>query len=181
MLLKSENPIPLFDQSVAKQVGLDLLNMRTCFSISLTITALDSSKSWLSVSSQWNGVPGLSNRRNGSMRSVIANAYDTRLMSPNQECMSVRLAGVGKLWMALRYFLHGHTLSGVISNPENSAVSALSTNLSGFKMMPWSPQRSNQLTAWVKLSLRLSDQSRVLSTHLVLLGTWEKISSNLIP
>ena len=59
---KSQNPIPLFDQSVARQVGLDLSNMWTPFSISLTITALDSSKSWLSVSSQWSGVPGLSNR-----------------------------------------------------------------------------------------------------------------------
>ena len=48
-------------------------------------------------------------------------------MSPNQERMSVRLAGVGKLRMALRNFRHGHTLSGVISNPANSAVSALST------------------------------------------------------
>ena len=37
----------------------------------------------------------------------------------------------------------------------NSEVSALSTNLSGLRMMPYRLQRSNQLTAWVKLSLRL--------------------------
>ena len=109
---KSQNSIPLFDQSVAKQVGLDLSNMLTPFSISLTITAMDSSKSWLSVSSQWNGVPGLSNWRNSSMRSVIVKAYDTWLMNSNQERMSVRLAGVGKLQMASRCFLHGCTLSG---------------------------------------------------------------------
>ena len=94
--------------------------------------------------------------------------------------MSVRLTGVEKLWMASRYFLHGHTLSGMISNPANSAVSALSTNLSGLRMMPWCLQRSIQLTAWVKLSLRLSDQSRVSLMHLVLLGTWKAISSNLV-
>ena len=87
------------------------------------------------------------------MWSVIAKVCDTLLMSPNQERMSVRLAGVGKLRMMLRYFLHRRTLSGVISNPANSAVSAPSTNLSGLRMMPWCPQRSNQSTAWVKLSL----------------------------
>ena len=101
-------------------------------------------------------------------------------MSPNQERMSVRLTGVGKLRMALRNFRHGCTLSGVISNPANSTVSAPSTNLSGLKMMPWRPQRSSLSTAWVKLSLRLSDQSRVSSTHLVLFSTWEAVSSNLI-
>ena len=154
--------------------------MRTPFLISLTITALDSLKSWLSVSSQWNGVPGLSNWWEGSMRSVIAKTYDAWLMSPNQERMSIRLAGVGKLRMALRYFLHGRTLSGVISNPANSAVSAPSTNLSGLRMMPWRLQRSNQSISWVKLSLRLSDQIRVSLMHLVLLGTWETISSNLL-
>ena len=132
------------------------------------------------MSSQWNGIPGLSNWQNGSVWSVIVYAYDTWLMSPNQKHMSVRLACVGKLWMASRYFLHGCTLFGVISNPVNSAVSAPSTNLSGLRMMPWCPQRSNQSNAWVKLSLRLSDQSRVSLMHLVLLGTWEMISSNLL-
>ena len=165
---------------MAKQVGLDLPNMRTPFLISRTLTALDSLKSWLSVSSQRNGVPGLSNWWDGSTQSVIAKTYDAWLMSPNKECMSIRLAGVGKLRMASRYFLHGCTLSGVISNPANSAVSAPSTNLSGLRIMPWHLQRSNQSTPWVKLSLRLSDQSRVSSTHLVLLGTCETISSNLL-
>ena len=147
---------------MAKEVDLDLSKMRTPFSISLAITALDSSKSWLSVSSQWNGVPGLSNWWNGSMQSVIALAYDTWLMNPNQERMSVRLAGVGKLRMASRNFRHGHTLSGVISNPANSIVSVPSTNLSRLRMMPWHLQRSSQSTVWMKLSLRLSDQRRVL-------------------
>ena len=94
--------------------------------------------------------------------------------------MSVRLAGVGKLRMASRNFRHGNTLSGVISNPANSTVSAPSTNLSRLRMMPWRLQRSSQSTAWMKRSLRLSDQSRVSSTHLVLFGTWETISSNLL-
>ena len=81
------------------------------------------------------------------MQSVTGKAYDTWLMKPNQECMSIRLDGVGKLQMALRYFLHERTLSGVISCPTISAVSALNTNLSEWRMMPWRAQRSNQLTA----------------------------------
>ena len=114
------------------------------------------------------------------MWSVTVKAYDTWLMKLNQEHMTVSLAGVGKLRMVSRYLLHGHTLSGVISNPVNSAVSGPNTNLSGCRMMPWHPQRSNQSTAWVKLSLRLSDQSRVSSMHLILLGTWKTISQNLL-
>ena len=68
---------------------------------------------------------------------------------------------------------------GDFKSCELSSVSS-KHNLSRLRMMLWRPQRSNQSTAWVKLSLRLSDQSRVLSTHLVLLGTWETISSNLL-
>ena len=154
--------------------------MRTPSSISLMIADLDSSKSWLSSSFQRNGVPGLSDSRNGSMRSVAANAYDTWLMRPNQERMSVMLLGVGKWRIALRYFWHGFTLSLVISNPANSTVSAAKTNLSGLRVMPCRPQRSSQLTACLKLALISSAHNKVSSIHLVLLGTWETISSNLL-
>ena len=98
--------MPVLDQSVARQVGLDLSNMRTPSSISLMIANFDSSNSWLSLSFQMNGVPGLSDSRNGSIRSVAAKAYDTWLIRPNQERMSVMLLGVGKWRIASRYFLH---------------------------------------------------------------------------
>ena len=80
------------------------------------------------------------------MRSVAAKAYDTWLIRPNLERMSVMLLGVGKWRMASRYFLHGRTLSPVISNPANSTVSAAKTNLVGFSVMPCLPQMSSQLT-----------------------------------
>ena len=70
------------------------------------------------------------------MRSVAAKAYETWLMSPNQEWTSVMLAGVGKLQIASRCFLHGRTFLGVISNPANSTVSAQKTNLSGLSIIP---------------------------------------------
>ena len=70
----NQKPIPLLDQSVARQVGFDLSKMRTPSSISLMITDLDSSKSWLSSSVHLKGVPGWSNWRNGSMRSLAVKA-----------------------------------------------------------------------------------------------------------
>ena len=152
----SQNPVPLFDQSVARQVGLDLSKMRTPSSISLMITDLDSLKSWLSSAVHWKGVPGWRSWQNGSMPSVAAKAYETWLISPNYEQTSVMLAGVGKSRMALRYFLHGRTLLGVISNPANSTLSALNTNLSGLRIIPLCLQRSSQSTAWKKLLLRSS-------------------------
>ena len=139
----SQKPIPFLDQSVARHVGLDLSNMRTPSSISLMMAALDSLKRLLRVSSQLNGMPGFSSSRNGSMRSAIANAYETWFTSPNQERMSVVFVGVGKFRMASRYLLLGRTLSGVISKPVNSTVSDPKTNLSGFSVMPWRPQRSS--------------------------------------
>ena len=142
--------MPCFDQSVARQVGLNLSKMRTPSSISLMMTSLDSldSLNILSrVSSQWNGVPGFNSSRNGNIRSAVAKAYEIWLTRPNQERMSVMLAGVGKLRMASRYFLQGRTLLGVISKPVNSTVSAPKTNLSGLRVIPWWPQRSSQVTA----------------------------------
>lgn len=56
--------------------------------------------------------------QNGILCLVQANAYDNWLMSSNQE--SVMLAGIGKWWMASRYFLHGLAFWGVILNPANS-------------------------------------------------------------
>ena len=70
----SQNPIPDFDQSVARQVGLDLSNMRTPSSISLMIMSFESSKRRFMSLVQVNGVLGFSSWRNGSMRVVDANA-----------------------------------------------------------------------------------------------------------
>ena len=53
----------------------------------------------------------------------MLNEYDTRLAKPNQDLMSVRMRGVGKLAMALMYFLHGRKVSLVISKPANSTSS----------------------------------------------------------
>ena len=172
--------MPVLDQSVARQVGLDLSKMRTPSSISSIITDLDSSNSSLSSLSHLKGVPRLSNWRKGSMRSVAAKAYDTWFMSLNQERTSVMFVGVGKLRIASRYFLHGRTLLEVISKPANSTVSAPNTNLSGLRMMPLWPQMSSHSTAWKKLSGRLSAQRSVPSMHLALLRMWETISSNLL-
>ena len=96
--------MPFFDQSVARQVGLGLSKMRTPSSISLMITDLDSLKIWFSLSVHLKGVPGWRSWWNGSMRLVAAKAYKTWLISPNHEWMSVMLAGVGKWWIASRYF-----------------------------------------------------------------------------
>ena len=69
--------MPFLDQSVARQVGLDLPNMRMPSSISSMITDLDSSNRLFRSLSQTKGAPGFSNWRNGSMSSVAAKAYDT--------------------------------------------------------------------------------------------------------
>jgi len=50
----------------------------------------------------------------------MLNAYDTWLTRPNHDLTSVKLRGVGKSDMALRYFLHGRTVLLVISKPINS-------------------------------------------------------------
>ena len=99
----SQKPMPCFDQSVARQVGLDLSKMWTPSSM----TSLDSCYMLLRVSSQWNGMPGFNSSQIGSIRSAVVNAYETWLTRPNQEQMSVVLAGVGKWRIASRYFLQG--------------------------------------------------------------------------
>ena len=128
--------MPVLDQSVARQVGLDFTKMCTPSLISSIITGLDSSDSSLSSLSHLKGVPGLSDCQKGSMRSVTAEAYDTWFMSPNQEHTSVMFVGVWKSHIASRYLLHGRMLVQVISKLANSAVSASNTNLSGLRMMP---------------------------------------------
>ena len=62
--------------------------------------------------------------------SAMLNAYDTWFTKPNQDITSVRLSGVGKSAMALMYFLHGRTMSLVISKPANSNSSLANLNLS---------------------------------------------------
>ena len=136
---KSQNPMPVLDQSVARQVGLDFSKMRTPSSISSIITDFNSSNSCSSLSSlsHLKGVPGLSDCQKGNMCSVAAKAYDTWFMSPNQERTSVMFVGVGKLHIGSKYFLHGLMLVEVILKPANSTVSAPNINLSGLRMMPF--------------------------------------------
>ena len=165
--------MPVLDQSVARQVGLDFSKMRTPSSISSIITDFNSSYSSSTSLSHLKGVPGLSDWQKGSMYCVAEKAYDTWFMglTPHQERTSVIFLGVGKSRIASRYFLHGRTLEEVIPKPANSTVAAPNTNLSGFRMIPSWPQMSSHSTAWKKLSVRLSAQKSVSSVHLVLLGT----------
>ena len=87
--------MPVLDQPVARQVGLDFSKMRTL--------QLDPSNSSLSSLSHLKGVPGLSN-----MRSFAAKAYESKgFRSPNQERTSVMFVGVGKSCIVSRYFLYG--------------------------------------------------------------------------
>ena len=79
----SQNPIPVLDQSVARQVGRDASNILTLSSISLMMTLLDSSNSDCISSFHVNVVPGFKSSRNGSILSAAANAYATWLTSPN--------------------------------------------------------------------------------------------------
>ena len=59
--------MPVFDQSVARQVGF--LGSKICIPvmISLVITVFDTSNMDWSWSSHLNAVPGLSNSRNGNI------------------------------------------------------------------------------------------------------------------
>ena len=57
-------------------------------------------------------------------------------MRPNHDRTSVREVGVGKSEMALVYFLHGRTVSLVISNPAKSTDSMVNLNLLGFRVIP---------------------------------------------
>ena len=68
--------MPVLDQSVTRQFGLNFSKMRTPISISSVITDLDSSNSSLSSLSHLKGVPGLSDWWKGSMHSIAAKAYD---------------------------------------------------------------------------------------------------------
>ena len=86
---------------------------------------------------------GLSSSLKGSIVSAILNAWFTK---PNQDLTSVRLCGVGKSEMALMYFLHGCTLSLVISKPANSTLSLANLNFSGLGLSHVCHKR---LTCWM--------------------------------
>ena len=69
--------MPSLDQSVARHVGLVLSKIFTPLAISVVITVLDSSNNWSRLSSQCNGVAGLSKSLNGSIRSAMLKTYAT--------------------------------------------------------------------------------------------------------
>ena len=172
--------MPCFDQSVARHVGLVLSKILTPLWISSMMVVFDCSNACWSFSSQRNKLLGLRSSRKGSIVSALLNAYDTWLTKPNQDRMSVRLCGVGKSAIALMYLLHGRTVSLVISKPANSTSSWAKRNFSGLRVTLCLPQVSSQFAARKKLSSIVSDQSRVSSTHLVLLGMEDVISSYLL-
>lgn len=66
--------MPVLDQSTNRQAALYLSKMRTPSSVSSIITDLDSNSSSSSVS-RLKGVPGLSDRRHGSMHKGARKAY----------------------------------------------------------------------------------------------------------
>ena len=110
------------------------------------MVSFDFSNACCSVSFQWNMLLGLSSSRKGSIMSAMLNAYDTWFTKPNHDLTSVRFCGVGKSAMALMYFLHGRTMSLVISKPTNSTSSLANLNFSGFRVIPCLPQVS---TSWM--------------------------------
>ena len=74
MFWKSQNPMPVLDQSVARQVGLDFSKVRTPSPISSIITDFNSLYSSSSSLSHLKGVPGLSDWQKGSMCCVAVKA-----------------------------------------------------------------------------------------------------------
>ena len=109
----------------------------------------------------WNFLLGLSSSRKGSIVSAMLRTWFTK---PNQDFTSVRLCGVGKSEMALMYFLHGRTVSLVISKPANSTSSLANLNFSGLRVIPCLPQESGIQPV---LSSIVSDHRRVLSSAFV--------------
>ncbi len=143
--------MPDFDQSVAKQVGRDISNMRTPSSISFRITNFDLSKSSLSSSVQMNGTSGFIKFLNGSRWDADVKAYAAWLRRPYQALRSVIVFGVGKFSIEVRNSEVGRTLVMVISNPANSSALRAKRNFSGFKRIPLRPHKSNHSTACRKL------------------------------
>ena len=172
----NQYPMPCFDQSVARHVGLVLSKIFTPLWISSMMVSFDFSNACCSVSSQWNFLLGLSSSWKGNITSVMLNAYKTWFTKPNQDLTSVMFCGVGNSKMALMCFLHGLTESLVISKPANS-TSFANLNFCGLRVIL---QICNQLAAWKTLSSIVSDHRRVSSTHLVLFGVDEMISSYLL-
>ena len=166
--------MPVFDQSVARYVRFILSKILT---ISSMIVSFGFSNTACSCGFQWNLLCAFRSSRKGNIVLAILSAYDTWLTRPNQDLMSLKLCGVGKSYMALRYFLYGLTESFVISKPANSTSSSTKRKFSGLRVIPCLPQLSSQFAAWKKLSLIVSDHRRVLSIHLVLFGMEEPISS----
>ena len=142
-----QKPIPSLDQSVARQVGLALSNIRTPSSTSAAMASLDSTKISSNSSFHANEFPGFRSSLNGSMRSALLKAYDTWFTRPNHERISVMLRGVGNSRMACKYLLQGRTVSMVMLKPAKSTSSWHNTNLSGYSVMPFLPQTSSQLAA----------------------------------
>jgi len=118
--------------------------------------------------SQWNVFFGFNSSLNSSILSVMLNAYVTWFTSPNHDRISVRFFGVGKSDIARRIAGDGRTLSGVISNPENSTVPDANTNFDGFWIIPFLPQVSSHRQVWKKLFSSVSDHRNAQFNTLIL-------------
>ena len=141
--------------------------MVTPCSISAMMASLELLNACWRASAHSKGVDVFSSDRNGSITSVMLNAYATWLTRPNHDCTLVREVGVGKSAIAFVYFLHGRTVSLDISKPANSTVSIANLNLLGLSVMPCRPQRSSHSWACRKLSAIEEDHRRVSSIHFV--------------
>ena len=99
----SQNPIPVLDQSVARQVGRDASNILTPSSISLMVTLLDSSNSDCISSFHVDVVPGFKSAQNGKSGDQYA----------------IRVDGSGRITLRNRKFLRKFTPAMTLAAPDN--------------------------------------------------------------
>ena len=113
---------------------------------------------------------------------IGCHAESTRhlICKTNHERISLMLCGVGRSRMTRLYLSHGLRWSMLMLNPANSASFLQNWDYSGFSIIPFYPQTSNQFAAWKKQSSTFSAQNRVPSIHFVLLGMSATISSYLL-
>ena len=154
-------------QSVARQVGLDLSNMRTPSLISWMTTCSNSSSR---VSVQTKGVPGFIRCLKSCRWLATEKAYATWFKSPNHDRISVILDGRGNWRIASRLSWHGRTFSVVTSNPANFTVSFAKANFLGFSVTPFEAQASIHSTAWKNACSMSESQIHESSTHCTSLG-----------
>ena len=114
----------------------------------------------------------------GSIHSDDAKAYAIWFTSPNQQWTSVIVHGLGKCLIAPRTLGHGRTVVSDISNPEKGTVSLAIANFDEWRIIPFQPEVSRNLSSWKKLLSMEWDHIGVPSITFVLFLTSLMISSN---